>query len=154
MVVYCPSGVLKNREVHLSFSDRNTLCLRFDRGEEFVATLKQYCTDMKIRAGRFSAIGAADRILLSWYDVDSKQYVDRIVEGIFEIVSLAGNVTTMNDTSVIHAHGSFAGSDFIVFGGHIKELTVGATCEITFLPLRQKLTRTHDDAIGLKLLHP
>ena len=138
--------------MHLSFSDRNTFCLRLDRGEELVAALKQYCTDMKIRAGRFSGIGAADRILLSWYDVNSKLYADRTVEGIFEIVSLAGNVSTMKDSVVIHAHGSFAGSDFIVFGGHVKELTVGATCELFLTGFDGKIERSFDEDVGLHVL--
>jgi predicted DNA-binding protein with PD1-like motif len=138
--------------MHLAFSDRNTLCLRLDRGEELMGTLKQYCTEMNIRAARFSGIGAAARIMLSWYDLSSKQYQDRVVEGIFEIVSLAGNVSTMKESSVVHAHGSFAGSDFIVFGGHIKELVVGATCELFFTAFDGKIDRSFNEDVGLHVI--
>ena len=71
-----------------------------------------------------------------------------------EITSLQGNVAWDGDEPVIHLHGTFSDESMQAFGGHIKELQVGGTCEILLHRwYKDALTRQADPATGLNLLN-
>lgn len=138
--------------MNVVLQEENILVLRMSRGEEFVTALKSFCREKNIRGGYFSAIGAASRALLSWYDVATKKYTDRAAMGPLEIVSLSGTVATKGEEMIIHAHGCFSDTEFAVHGGHVKECAIGATCEIVFTELSAPLARVPDKETGLNLL--
>ena len=128
--------------------------LRFDRGEELLLALKEYCTREKIGAAAISAIGATEKLTLSWYDVDAKIYEDKDYDDKLEILSLQGNVTAMDGKSIVHVHGSFSDRSMQVVGGHVKRLVVGATCEMVLRVVAGvSLPRSFNEDVGLHLLH-
>ncbi len=135
-------------------SDQNDLCLiRFDRGEEVVSELSTFCAERKIQSASFTAIGAARRVVLAYYNLSEKKYEDHAVAEETEIVSVIGNVARMNKDTLIHAHGVFAKRDLTTIGGHIKKLVVSATCEVTLRKLGNlPILRQFDDKTGLNLL--
>lgn len=126
--------------------------IRFDKGEEVIETLKQYCGDNRIQAGSFQALGAAGNILLSYYNLATKEYEDRKIQEDVEIVSMLGNIAVLKDTIIVHTHGVFSKQDFSTIGGHIKSLTVSATCEISLTTIPGKISRAYDETTGLNLL--
>lgn len=126
--------------------------LRFDRGEGLLLLLKEYCIREDVTCATVSAIGAAEKVTLSWYDVDTKSYFDREFDEKLEIVSLSGNISSMDGKPVIHLHGSFGNRDMQLFGGHVKMLVVGATCELKLTIMPFVLPRALNEEIGLHLL--
>jgi uncharacterized protein len=132
--------------------DPLTAVLRFDRDEEVLQGIRQYCIDEEIGAATFSGIGAAQRIVLSWYDLGPKEYVDKELEGQWEIASLTGNVSRKEDNAHVHAHGVFSDRSMQAQGGHIKKLVVGATCEVVLTAIEGTMERERDDETGLWLL--
>ncbi|MBM3200738.1 DNA-binding protein, partial [Candidatus Woesearchaeota archaeon] len=69
-----------------------------------------------------------------------------------EIISLIGNAALFNGKPMIHAHVSLSDDKMKVFGGHLKEATVSATCEVVLRAFDEKVARKEDLKIGLKLL--
>ena len=132
--------------------DERARILRFDRGEDLLVTLQAFCEKEEIVAGTISAIGAAEKIVLSWYDLIEKKYVDVERDEQLEIVALNGNVSSFKGKPIIHAHGCFSDRTMTVIAGHVKSLIVGATCELRLNILRGKMERGHDAAVGLHLL--
>ena len=132
--------------------DPLTSILRFDRDEEVLQGIRHYCRDQEIGAASFSGIGAAKRVVLSWYDLGPKEYVDKELEGQWEIASLSGNVSTKDEDAHVHAHGVFSDASMSAQGGHIKKLIVGATCEVVLTVLEGTMERELDEHTGLWLL--
>lgn len=134
------------------FADTKMHLLRLDRGEELLSSLAKYCQKKHIHAGFFTALGACEKVTVAYYDLEEKKYLDRTTSKDLEIIGITGNVSQMNRKYVIHAHGSFAGQNYNVFGGHIKELLVSATCEVHLSILKGSLQRKFDKNTGLNLL--
>lgn len=126
--------------------------LRFDRGEEFIASLQEYCKKEKIHAASFQALGAAGELTLAYYNLSDKRYEDHDVTEDVEILSILGNIATMDEKIIVHAHGVFGKKDLQTIGGHIKKLVVSATCEVSLTLLPGTLKRAFDEETGLNLL--
>lgn len=134
------------------FIDNSSYVLRFDKNADVFAELLQYCKDNSISAASFSGIGAAGQVILAYYNLAEKTYEDHTIQEDMEIVSLLGNVSLLNGTPAIHAHGSFSKKDLTLIGGHVKKLIVSATCEIVLQKLNGTLRRAKDAETGLNLL--
>lgn len=130
----------------------NNYVLVLERGEELVTSLDQFAREQNLDSAWVSGLGGASDVTISWYDIKTKQYVDRAITDALEILSLTGNLSTVDGKPFWHLHGTFAGRDYAAFGGHVKQLVVGLTCELHVTPLETSMTRRHDEETGLKLL--
>lgn len=130
----------------------NKYILRFDRGEEVLEELSKFCQKEDIKAGHFSAIGAADEVILSSFDIAKKDYRDKVIKGEMEIVGIMGNVSVLQSKVIIHTHGVFSDKKFRTYAGHLKKLVVSVTCEVVLERLEGKVERGHDEKTGLNLM--
>lgn len=131
--------------------------VRLEKGELLVETLTKFVADERMPGGWLNGIGAALWCELGFYHLDRKAYSFKRIDpaaGSLEITSLQGNIAWADDEPMLHLHGSFSDEAMQGFGGHVKELAVGGTCELFIHRLQGSTatTRTHDEAIGLKLL--
>ncbi len=133
------------------YGDEHTYILRFDRGEEVMNELQQFCAEHKVRAGTFWGLGAAEGIELAEYDLKKKEYRSKEYSEMLEIASLTGNVALIDGKPALHAHGVFSTLEN-VYAGHVMKLVVGVTCEITLTVLPGEMKREYNEEIGLKLL--
>jgi len=105
--------------------------LKFEKGEEFIETMKDFCTKQKINAAAFSAIGATDDCTLSYYGFGDNKYEDHDYSGgNFEVINITGNISRFEDEIKVHAHGIISGADMHPIAGHVKKLVVSVTCEV------------------------
>ena len=75
----------------------NKYIIRIDKGEEIVEFLKKFCKDNDIKAGAINGIGTASKANIGFFDLKTKQYINKEYEGAFEITSLIGNISLLND---------------------------------------------------------
>ncbi len=132
--------------------DDHRYILRFDRGEDVIAELKQFALVEKIGVGTFSGIGTTDEIVIAWFDPDEKQYHDHHLTKKLEIVSLNGNITRLDGQPIVHAHGSFSDVELHNRSGHVKKLIVSATCEVSLIAMDGEIERKFDEESGLYLM--
>lgn len=132
--------------------NNNIFVLRFDPNEEVIVGLNNFATANHITAGSLTAIGATKEVLLSYYNLATKQYEDITISEDLEIVSMLGHIATMDEKIIIHCHGSFSDRTFQVKAGHVKKLIVSATCEVTLVRLEGKMERAFDQETGVNLL--
>ncbi len=115
-------------------------------------TLTSFAGAEGIRAAEISGIGAFQRAVIGFYDLQTKEY-DRIpVEEDTEVLSLLGNLTIVDDAPRVHAHVSLGKSDASVIGGHLFEGVCGATIELFIRKEPGELLRVPDENAGLPLL--
>lgn len=140
--------------MEIILKDNNTYVLRVERGNDALEELQKFCSENQITAGFFRAIGSAEKITISWYNVDKKEYTDKRMQDALEIISLTGNIAMLDGQAYVHAHGCFSNEAMQTFAGHVKKLEVGATCEIVLEKLEGAMERTYSKDIGLNLLKP
>lgn len=127
--------------------------IRLIKGEKVIESITTFCTSEGIYSATLTGIGGALNAEIGHYGLGNKIYSFKTFEGPLEIVSLNGNISKVDENAFIHMHMTISDSTLQCFGGHVKEVVVGATCEIFLTPLDIDLTRSQDDEIGLKLLN-
>ncbi len=126
--------------------------LRLERGEDIPATVVDFIKRQKIKSGIVTGLGAAEKVILGYFDRKYLTYRKRRFPGEYEIASIVGNIAWDGKNPVCHLHAVIADSRMTTHGGHLFAGKVTATCEITILPGQKKLKRATDPATGLKLL--
>ena len=130
----------------------NKYFLRIDKGEEILATLKKFCEEEKITLAEVKALGAVDDFNVGLFDVNEKKYHTNHFQFPAEIVSLWGTVTTKDGNFYPHIHMSAADEKGNVFGGHLNNAKVSATCEMIIDVIPDgKIERKFSEEVGLNL---
>jgi predicted DNA-binding protein with PD1-like motif len=122
--------------------------VRLDAGERIVETLRALCERDAIGGGYFHGLGAVGEAEIGHFDPGAGDYSWTRLSGPCEIVSLYGNITTVDGKPFLHAHVALGDNTFDVKGGHLKEATVSVTCEVTLVRFRDAIGRTRDGASG------
>ncbi len=125
--------------------------VRIDKGEEIVAQVLELAKREHIALASVQALGAVNRFTAGVFDTQKKQFAGHTFEGCFEIVSLTGTLTTMDGKPYCHLHMSAGDEQGHVFGGHLNEAFVSATCEMVVLPMAGQVERAFDEETGLNL---
>ena len=130
-----------------------TIIARIDRGEEVLTQLKNIALKEEIKLASVRALGATDDFTVGVFKVDEKKYYADHFTGDFEIVSLTGTISTMNGEYYAHLHMSAGDEQGRVFGGHLNEAIISATCEMVIEVIDGQVDRVRDESVGLNLFH-
>ncbi len=129
----------------------NTYVVRIDKGEEILEEIKELAEKENIKLAKVEALGAVNNFTVGVYKVEEKKYYANSFIGNFEIVSLLGTISTMNNNFYAHIHMSAGNDKGEVFGGHLNKATVSATCEMVITIINGTVDREFNSEIGLNL---
>lgn len=79
----------------LSAGDPTTYVLVFESGDDVVEKLKTFANEHKLKASRFTAVGAFSEAMLGYYDYAIKDYKKISVNEQVEVLSFQGDVAFM-----------------------------------------------------------
>lgn len=130
----------------------NTLIIRAEKDEDIIEVLKEIIEKENITLGTVNGIGAVKQIELGLFNTLDKIYSKKEFRGDFEIVSLCGNISTMEDKPYLHLHMAIADNKQYTFGGHMTKAIVSATAELTVNIIDGKIDRYFDEEVGLNLM--
>lgn len=119
---------------------------------DLLLSLKELAKTLDIKSGIFTFIGALKTACLFYYIQDEKKFEKNVFEGPFEIVSGIGNIATLKDDLVIHAHLVIADRKGNCYGGHLTEGSKVFACEVYLRELSPSISRNYDHITGLNLL--
>ena len=85
------------------------------------------------------------------FDTKEKVFKGKTLEGDLEVVSIGGNINTMNGETYVHFHISVADEQGSVFGGHLQEAVISGTGELVLTEINGNVDRKFDEEIGLNL---
>jgi uncharacterized protein len=125
--------------------------VRLEPGDDILLSLAAICADYDIKNAEVSGIGSVDSPTLAHYRRDTKHFTERTFVGIYEIVSLLGNVALVEGRPVAHCHVTIADEAMTAMAGHLVRGACSATVELIIRPLDGAFTKTLDESIGLKL---
>lgn len=132
--------------------DKYHYIIRIDKGDEVLSGLTEFCKWEDVKLGSLSGLGIASKIVLSRYDIDKKQFVEKTFEGSLEVNNLYANITKKKDYNVVNAHINFSDSNFNSYGGKLVECVVGVTFEIVITVISGNVNRKDDDFYDLSIL--
>jgi predicted DNA-binding protein with PD1-like motif len=126
--------------------------LNAERGDELINTLLEWCATKRVSSATFTGLGACDALELAYYNLRKKKYERHLITEELEILSLTGNIGTLDGKPVVHVHGVFGRRDLSTLGGHLFSLRVSGACEIHMTVLTKEIQRKHDSETGLNLM--
>ena len=122
-----------------------------DKGELVNQKLLEVAHKEKLKSGWINGLGAISDIEVAYYDFEKKIYEKQSFNNHYELLSLIGNVSLVNDKPFIHTHISFSDTEFKVFGGHLIDAKVIAAAEFCIFMSDYHLHRELNCNIGLSL---
>ena len=136
--------------VYKRFGD--TILARLVRGEEIMTQIKELALAENVGLASVSGLGAVSSFTAGVYKVEERKYYKNVFEGAYEITSLTGTIDTMKGEFYAHLHMSAGNDKGEVFGGHLNEAVVSATCELVIRVIDGRIDRFYDsEETGLNL---
>lgn len=132
--------------------DDKSILLVLESGDLISKSLTNFCKKLRITSASFQGIGAVKQVELCYYDIDQLKYLVKAFNGNYELMSLTGNVASLDDQPIIHSHVVLSDSNFKTFGGHLKEAIVTVTCEITINLHDNNIIRIYNPKSDLSLI--
>jgi len=126
--------------------------LRLESGDDILQSVRQFATAKRLSAGLLEGIGSLSKVKLGHYDFKTRKYSYETFKDDLEILSLSGNIATMNREPLSHVHVTLGRRDFSVIGGHMDEGSSANMVEIGVWKLPGRLVKAKDDQIGLNVL--
>ena len=131
--------------------DKDKILLSVDKGEYVNKALLETAKNNNITFGWINGIGAIFDPEVGYFDVQKKEYVKKIIEGEYELISLLGNITYKESELFVHSHITFTDTDFRAYGGHLFDCRVAAAGEFIIFKGDEKIERSYSNDIGLHL---
>jgi len=122
------------------------------QGDDVFKELEKFAKTENIPSANFTGMGFAGAIKFGFYNFDAKKFEPKEFHKM-EIASINGTIGKKGDAFSIHAHGVVTGRDFIAYGGHILNATVGTgSIEIMILTHDKTFERKFNSKIGADVL--
>ena len=144
---------------------RRKFVLVLDAGEEVVAAVTHFATELGVKGASLTGIGALSHTELGWFNPATKEFRSNTVDEQAEVLAITGNIAEA-DGDDGHAHGdpgspvrlhihiALGCADASVRGGHLVSGTVSPTMELIVDEAAEHMTRGLDARSGLVLLEP
>ena len=129
----------------------DTIIARMDRGEEITAQVRKIAEAEQIKLASIEALGALNDFHVGLFDVTEKKFHGNHFHGAYEMVSHTGTINTMNGEFYSHLHMCAADVNANVYGGHLVDATISATCEMVIRILDGTVDREYSEEVGLNL---
>ncbi len=130
----------------------NGYIVRCDIGDEVVSALARFAAENNVESGTVIGIGAVKNVVLGYFDLSRKEYLQREFDGIYELLSLSGNFARLDSETILHCHAVISDQDFKVSGGHLFSGVIAITGEFYIRAGGTKVERGPDETTGLKLI--
>jgi predicted DNA-binding protein with PD1-like motif len=139
--------------ISIETTTKRMILARMVPGDDVLKTIEAVANKHGVRSGQLNLIGAIAGAKLGYFDVKKKEYKHFSVDEDLEVVSCMGNISTHDDSLVVHAHIILADEEGRCHGGHLLPgCTVSVTIELVIIETESELKRARDDETGLNLL--
>jgi len=129
---------------------REYVC-RVPYDSDLLLSLKDLASKLQVRSGWINVFGALRKATLLYYLQEEKRFLKNTFDGPLEIASGIGNISTLNEDTIIHCHVVLAGKDGACHGGHLAEGSPVFAVEVHMSELSPPVIRKYDEQTGLNL---
>tara|TARA_B100000686_G_scaffold318127_1_gene367512 strand:+ start:257 stop:676 length:420 start_codon:yes stop_codon:yes gene_type:complete len=125
--------------------------IAISKGELVNTSLLKVAKKESLTCGWINGLGAITDVEIGYYDIDKKQYFKKKFTEHYELISLIGNVSLVDNDPFVHTHITFSDTKYKVFGGHLFDAEIIAAGEFLISISPYELHRKLDCNIGLSL---
>lgn len=151
--LYAKSPILVTSDTCKSLKHpKKPFTLVLKSGQDVLGNVASCMKAARVDSAAFMGLGALQDPSLAYFNSETKKYQKKSFAGDYELVALNGNYSHYQNEPVVHMHVGLGGPDFNMIAGHLMSGKVGATIEITVLPLQGHLQRKPNAETGLNLL--
>lgn len=126
------------------------LSVILEKEEEVIASLEELARNRDF-SGFFLGVGAVSNPEVGYFEREKGEFIQRRLNGDFEVLSLLGNIGSRQGEIVVHGHIILGDDKYNTKGGHLVKATVSVTLELSLFR-SSKLIREKDAATGLHLI--
>lgn len=138
-----------------SAGGRHTYAVVLETGDEVMSCLRSFARQEQVSAAQITAIGAFSDVVLNYFDIQEKKYIEIPVNEQVEVASLIGDIALdAKGTPAIHIHVVVGKRDGTAMAGHLGKGRVRPTLEVIINESPGHLQKVHDPATGLALIRP
>lgn len=147
-------AIVDSQSGHKVLNTEKPFILALKMGENLFEGILRCANAANLKSASISGLGALDDVTVAYYNLETKQYQTKLFKGMYELISLNGNIALVDGKRFIHIHAALGTEQYDVVGGHIMDAIVGPSAEITIIPLSAEINREYDAVTGLKLMCP
>jgi len=129
--------------------DGNRFMVYVEKNEKIMDAITQFCVEKQINNGFISGIGAIKSVEIGAFDINTKNYIRKHLEGPLELTSFQGNITIKDGKPFVHAHVTVGDHEMNIMGGHLFEATVAAVGEFSLEQRTYNAKRILNEDVGL-----
>ena len=134
-------------------SGQRTFVVVLDPGEEAVGALLAFARRHAMTAASLTAIGAFEKAVVGWFDLQAKSYRRIPVDTQSEVLSAIGDIAADDGGAAsLHLHAVLGLSDGQTRGGHLLEGIVRPTLEVMIQESPAFLRRRRRAELGIALI--
>lgn len=134
-------------------SGQRTFVVVLDPGEETVGALLAFAREQAMTAASLTAIGAFEKAVVGWFDLQAKSYRRIAVDTQSEVLSAIGDIAADDGGAAsLHLHAVLGLSDGQTRGGHLLEGIVRPTLEVMIQESPAFLRRRRRAELGIALI--
>jgi len=130
------------------------LLIRVPEGEELLSYIGRFAAEKGIGSAYFTGIGGCSSATIGYYDFALGKYLEKEFHEQLEIVSLVGNIASVEGKPFPHAHVVLGNRDYKAFAGHLIEAQVHPFVELGITVLAEPVRKVFDTKKGLYILTP
>ncbi|WP_297069639.1 PPC domain-containing DNA-binding protein [Thermococcus sp.] len=105
----------------MRFSRGRNFLFRVPEGRELLGFINDFAKKNNIIIGAVSAIGSLRDPKIGYFDEAAGEYKVIELSGLYELVSLSGNISLKDGEPFAHIHVALGGPDGRLYGGHLVE---------------------------------
>lgn len=130
-----------------------TFVIIFDPGDEVASGLKKFAQENRLSAASFKAVGAFEKAMLGWFNLETQEYEKIPFNEQIEVLSLIGDVAiNEKQEPQVHTHCVIGKRDGTAHGGHLLEAFVRPTLEVVLTENPAYLQKTFRQEFGIALI--
>ncbi|WP_297417444.1 PPC domain-containing DNA-binding protein [Thermococcus sp.] len=134
----------------MRFSKGRSFLFRVPEGEELLEFVNGFAKRHNVLIGTVSGIGSLRSPKIGYFDEAAGGYKVNELRGLYELVSLSGNISLKNGEPFAHIHVALGGPDGSLHGGHLVEGEV-LVAEVFIQELLGELLERKPQGKGLAL---
>ncbi len=147
-----PTTTIDSKSFDKLTNPESPFLLVVHRGENLHSVICECAKKLQLKSASLSGLGALENPVVAYYNLETKEYENKTFTGIYELISMDGNVGHDEKDYIAHIHVALGDRSHNVVGGHLVDGIVGVTAEVTVMPFKGSFTRRMNCDLGLKLI--